>query len=129
MTADFVYVRLHGDQEIYASGYTDQALSRWAARVETWRHGREPVDAERASPNAAPELPGRDVYVYFDNDIKVRAPFDAMTLARMLGVTPDASEPKAAELPRPGLRRSEPAPRRDRPRAAAAAERRGVPSR
>ncbi len=57
-----VYVRLHGDEELYASGYTDEALDRWAERIGGWA-------AE-----------GRDVYVYFDNDAKGHAPFDAMRL-------------------------------------------------
>lgn len=62
VTADFVYVRLHGDEELYASGYTDEALDRWSGEL------REHLDA------------GRDVYAYFDNDLKVRAPYDAMGL-------------------------------------------------
>jgi uncharacterized protein YecE (DUF72 family) len=69
-TADFAYARLHGDEELYVSGYDDDALDRWAA----WT--REHLDA------------GRDAYLYFDNDVKVRAPFDAMGLI--------------ARLPRPG---------------------------
>ena len=62
ITSDFVYVRLHGEDELYVSGYTDESLRRWASLVTKWS------DA------------GRDVFVYFDNDAKVRAPFDAMTL-------------------------------------------------
>ena len=62
VTADFVYVRLHGSQELYVSGYTDAELDEWAARVQGWRRA------------------GRDVYAYFDNDAKVHAPFDAMRL-------------------------------------------------
>ena len=50
------------------SGYTPSALDEWAALVGGWR------DA------------GNDVFVYFDNDVKVRAPFDAMALAQRLGV-------------------------------------------
>jgi uncharacterized protein YecE (DUF72 family) len=69
-TADFVYARLHGDEELYVSGYDDDALDRWAE----WT--RAHLDA------------GRDAYLYFDNDVKVRAPFDAMGLI--------------ARLPRPG---------------------------
>ncbi|NMR21072.1 DUF72 domain-containing protein [Cellulomonas fimi] len=71
VTSDFVYVRLHGAEELYVSGYDDAALDAWADRVRAWSAG-----------NAAAE---RDVYVYFDNDVKVRAPFDAMALARRLG--------------------------------------------
>lgn len=61
-TADFCYVRLHGDEELYTSGYTDESLDRWAAELG---------DVLRR---------GMDVYAYFDNDVKVRAPYDAMGL-------------------------------------------------
>jgi uncharacterized protein YecE (DUF72 family) len=66
VTSDFVYVRLHGDVKIYTSGYSERALASWARRIRGW----------------AKE--GRDVYVYFDNDVKVRAPFDALNLMRNL---------------------------------------------
>ena len=66
VTADFAYVRLHGDAELYASGYTDAALDGWATTVGGW--------VER----------GHDAFVYFDNDVKVRAPYDAMALAQRL---------------------------------------------
>jgi uncharacterized protein YecE (DUF72 family) len=84
VTADFVYVRLHGDKEIYASGYSARALDHWAARIDAWRHGREPGDANRASVKPAPRRARRDVYCYFDNDMKVRAPFDADALRARL---------------------------------------------
>ncbi len=67
-TADVAYARLHGDAELYVSGYDDAALDAWAERVRGWQSS------------------GRDVFVYFDNDVKVRAPFDAMALAQRLGV-------------------------------------------
>jgi uncharacterized protein YecE (DUF72 family) len=85
VTADFVYVRLHGDEEIYASGYGDAALDRWARRLRAWRVGREPVDAQRIA-GATRDARPRDVYCYFDNDAKVRAPFDALGLAKRLRV-------------------------------------------
>ena len=66
-TADFDYVRLHGSKRLYASGYTATELDSWAEKIRRWRKG------------------GRDVYVYFDNDVKVRAPFDAINLAARLG--------------------------------------------
>jgi uncharacterized protein YecE (DUF72 family) len=86
LTADFVYLRLHGDKELYASGYDDAALDRWAARIDAWRQGRQVKDARRASGRAAPRRARRDVYCYFDNDIKVHAPYDAANLALRLGV-------------------------------------------
>ena len=70
ITADFVYVRLHGDTELYKSGYSSKALDRWAERIRTWSRLRE-------------------VYCYFDNtDVKLRAPVDAQTLMRKLDLTP-----------------------------------------
>lgn len=66
VTTDIAYVRLHGDTELYASGYSDQSLDEWADLLRGW--------AEQ----------GTDVHVYFDNDMKVRAPFDAMALAERL---------------------------------------------
>ena len=67
-TTDFRYVRLHGDTELYASGYTDQALDTWAERIGGWAGN------------------GQDVYVYCDNDAKVRAPYDAIGLLDRLGL-------------------------------------------
>jgi uncharacterized protein YecE (DUF72 family) len=83
VTADFVYVRLHGATERYASGYGRAALDRWAARVRAWAGGGEPADATRIA-GPAPARRGRDTYVYFDNDAKVRAPPDAQALAKRL---------------------------------------------
>lgn len=60
---DLAYVRLHGEERLYAGGYSDAALDRWAGRIRGW----------------AGE--GRDVYAYFDNDIDGQAPFDALRLA------------------------------------------------
>jgi uncharacterized protein YecE (DUF72 family) len=80
LTSNFVYCRLHGSEELYASGYDSGALDQWAARVAAWARGREPADAERVIHADGPKLPKRDVYVYFDNDVKVRAPFDAKGL-------------------------------------------------
>jgi uncharacterized protein YecE (DUF72 family) len=95
VTADFVYARLHGDTELYASGYSDSALDWWAERLRLWREGCEPQAGERASDRAARKCAARDVFVYFDNDAKVRAPFDASGLATRLGVTWNAAAPLA----------------------------------
>jgi uncharacterized protein YecE (DUF72 family) len=86
-TADFSYARLHGDQELYVSGYSDVGLDWWADRVRAWAAGGNPDGAHTvAAPLDRPG--GRDVFVYFDNDVKVRAPFDAMGLAARLGAGP-----------------------------------------
>ena len=84
VTSSFVYVRLHGSQELYVSGYDDQGLDWWAARVRVWASGGSSPDAHTVGRPAAPRPDGRDVYVYFDNDVKVRAPFDAMGLTARL---------------------------------------------
>ena len=81
-TADFVYVRLHGSRELYASGYGPGVLDIWAQRIRAWTAGRE-AKGPHAGPPASKRK--RDVYVYFDNDIKVRAPFDALVLKKKLG--------------------------------------------
>ena len=83
--SDFVYVRLHGADELYVSGYDNQALDRWAAKVKKWASGQTPSDGRTLSPKKA-KRQARDVFVYFDNDAKVRAPFDAMGLADRVGV-------------------------------------------
>ena len=84
VTADFLYLRLHGSEELYASGYDDAALDRWAARIRHWRRGAEPNDAELTDTSTRPPRRARDVYVYFDNDAKVRAPVDAQSLRKRL---------------------------------------------
>lgn len=86
VTADFVYCRLHGSEELYASGYDAKSLDAWAARVRAWARGGEPDDANRVIDEAGPRRARRDVYVYFDNDAKVRAPFDALALMDRLAV-------------------------------------------
>lgn len=82
VTTDLVYVRLHGDTELYASGYTAAALDRWAERVHAWAGDTaSPTEDTVAPDDPPPQAPqGRDVVVYFDNDMKVHAPFDALGL-------------------------------------------------
>jgi uncharacterized protein YecE (DUF72 family) len=94
VTAPLVYVRLHGHPLTYASGYSERALRRWAARVHEWL-GQ-----------------GRQVHVYFDNDALGRAPLDALRLRALLASPSPAA---AANAPAPtGAERS--APRRSAPR-------------
>lgn len=67
ITATFSYFRLHGDTELYASRYSQQALTKWAAMVRDWSQQG-------------------DVYVYFDNTANAHAPRDADRLAELLGI-------------------------------------------
>jgi uncharacterized protein YecE (DUF72 family) len=85
ITADFIYMRLHGDKEIYRSGYTDKSLRQWARRMAAWHKGMEPADARKVTAKLKPPQRPRDIYCFFDNtDVKLRAPFDAQTLAQLL---------------------------------------------
>ncbi len=86
VTADFIYMRLHGDKELYYSGYDDATLDDWARRIRAWNRGSEPRDVKKISTRKPPAARGRDVYCYFDNDAKVKAPVDAESLMRKLGV-------------------------------------------
>jgi uncharacterized protein YecE (DUF72 family) len=65
-TADFIYVRAHGTNGRYAGSYSEETLGGWASQIAEWRRN------------------GRDVYVYFDNDIKSAAPGNAQTLLKFL---------------------------------------------
>jgi uncharacterized protein YecE (DUF72 family) len=82
VTSNFVYCRLHGSEELYASGYEAKALDIWANRVVAWAQGGEVDNGRKASTRNAPRRKRRDVFVYFDNDMKVRAPFDAEQLSQ-----------------------------------------------
>ena len=82
LTSDFVYARLHGSEVLYVSGYEDVDIDAWACRVAAWATGNEPSDAECVIRKPASRRKARDVYVYFDNDAKVRAPFDAQALIK-----------------------------------------------
>lgn len=84
LTADFVYLRLHGDAELYASGYTDAALQHWARRIRTWNRGQQPGDAHLGASRKDATKGRKAIYCYFDNDLKVRAPFNARELLHRL---------------------------------------------
>jgi uncharacterized protein YecE (DUF72 family) len=74
LTADFGYIRLHGADELYVSGYTEQGLDAWASKISAW--------ADDVS----------DIYVYFDNDVKVYSPYDALALSSRLTAQPPRSQ-------------------------------------
>ncbi|MBA3564102.1 MAG: DUF72 domain-containing protein [Gammaproteobacteria bacterium] len=95
VTSDFIYVRLHGDKKIYVSGYTDAALDTWANKIRCWTRGKDAPDAQVVKP--ARKRRSRDVYVYFDNDVKVRAPADAVSLLNKLGVEIPPTPPERWE--------------------------------
>lgn len=66
VTADFVYVRLHGPGEAYQGEYGRKGLAPWAEAIRSWMRQ------------------GKDVYCYFDNDQSGFAPRDAECLQAMM---------------------------------------------
>jgi uncharacterized protein YecE (DUF72 family) len=65
VTADFVYIRLHGPGAKYQGSYSDEVLKEWAVRMRRWRRQ------------------GKNVFIYFDNDQAGYAAFNAATLRGM----------------------------------------------
>lgn len=82
LTSDFVYCRLHGPETRNAPGYDNPTLDVWVNRLRAWALGGEPLDAERVGGKGRPRR--RDVFVYFDNTKKLRAPANALELIRRL---------------------------------------------
>ncbi|HVW93372.1 MAG TPA: DUF72 domain-containing protein [Devosia sp.] len=99
LAADFVYCRLHGSTELYNSGYTPAELDRWAARIEAWANGRPMRDGNFVT-DPLDDHRRRDVFLFFDNTDKLKAPDDAHGLMRRLNVeakgTPWPEAPSAS---------------------------------
>jgi uncharacterized protein YecE (DUF72 family) len=72
VTASFIYIRAHGTDGRYAGNYGNVALAEWASLIARWR------------------AQGRDVYVYFDNDVKSAAPMDAKRLLELTAEGPQS---------------------------------------
>ena len=66
ITADFVYIRFHGEGGSYASKYTDGELKSWARKIKKWQKG------------------GLDVYAYFNNDVGGFAVENAKSLINLV---------------------------------------------
>lgn len=66
VTADFVYIRLHGPGDKYQGSYTTATLKKWAADIKQWMNN------------------GLDIYVYFDNDQEGFAAFNAIKLQELV---------------------------------------------
>jgi uncharacterized protein YecE (DUF72 family) len=109
VTADFLYLRLHGATELYRSRYSEDMLERWAKRIQTWRAGGRPADADLVVKDFEPVSRARDVYCYFDNTDKVHAPANALRLLEMVNgpgnIAPAAPPPaKSAAASRAAAR-------------------------
>jgi uncharacterized protein YecE (DUF72 family) len=65
-TASWVYIRNHGPTGRYHGNYGKDALAGWADQIAGWQEE------------------GRDVWCFFDNDVKSAAPADAAKLAELV---------------------------------------------
>ena len=68
VTADFVYIRLHGPGDAYKGDYSDELLHTWAEKIIEWKNN------------------GKEVYFYFDNDEKGYAPKNAGRLIELVKI-------------------------------------------
>jgi hypothetical protein len=87
VTADFISIRLHGADELYASGYTGPALDEWARKIRCWSKGGTPENARLPTPLPPTRKQGREVFTYFDNDVKTHVPFDAISPGKRFRLT------------------------------------------
>ena len=83
LSADFVYVRLQEAEADVETGYGAKALETWATLAKAWERGEEPDQFPLAAPNGKP-LKSRDVFIYFINGAKERAPAAAEALIQRL---------------------------------------------
>ena len=84
VTGDFVYVRLESAEERFPQGYSDEALDGWAGAARLWAAGGAPEGLPCAGVEPVPKTP-REVFVFFINGAKVRAPAAAQALLARLG--------------------------------------------
>jgi uncharacterized protein YecE (DUF72 family) len=84
LTADFVYARLRRSAANVPTGYPRDALKKWARRALTWAAGGEPDDLPRIAPKTRTAVRSREVFLYFINGAKERAPAAAECLISLL---------------------------------------------
>jgi len=84
LTSNFVYARLRRSTASCATGYPLAALKQWALRAQTWAEGKEPTDLPRVAPQSGAAAEPRDVFIYFINGAKERAPAAAQKLISLL---------------------------------------------
>jgi uncharacterized protein YecE (DUF72 family) len=83
LSADFVYARLQEAKADVETGYGAKALETWALLAKAWERGEEPDQFPFAASKGKP-LKSRDVFIYFINGAKVRAPAAAEALLQRL---------------------------------------------
>jgi uncharacterized protein YecE (DUF72 family) len=87
LTSTFVYARLRRSTAAVVTGYSLADLKRWSRRANSWAQGKEPTDLPRVAPPAKTKdaTAPRDVFLYFINGAKERAPAAAQKLITLLG--------------------------------------------
>jgi len=88
LTSDFVYARLMKSEAKVKTGYRAKALDQWADAVQIWAKGGEPEGLPRIGAKSK-AAKSRDVFVYFINGAKERAPAGAQALLSRLGFKPN----------------------------------------
>lgn len=91
LTADFVYARLMDSSAKLATGYGPKALTQWTERVRAWSDGKAPDDLPRVADTDG-RLKAKEVYVFFINGAKERAPAAAQALLGKLGWQPTTDD-------------------------------------
>jgi uncharacterized protein YecE (DUF72 family) len=84
VTADFVYVRLRQCDAKLETGYMASALRTWADHAHRWAQGKLVTELPLIAPKSKPPAIPRDVFVYFINGAKERAPAAAQALIAIL---------------------------------------------
>jgi uncharacterized protein YecE (DUF72 family) len=85
LTSTFVYARLRRASAAVATGYPLDDLKKWSRRAQTWAKGNEPSDLPRIAAKPRTTAGPRDVFIYFINGAKERAPAAAQKLISLLG--------------------------------------------
>lgn len=78
ITSDHIYLRLHGDESFYRTQYEDSQINFFARRLQAWVQGRYPPHSQNLLNEEF--SPPQDIFVYFDNDLKIHAPQNALKL-------------------------------------------------
>ncbi|MDM0107520.1 DUF72 domain-containing protein [Variovorax sp. J22R24] len=84
LTGDFVYARLMNSDAKFENGYAPKALDAWADAAKTWAEGGTPAALPRIEDGKAKASRARDVFVYFINGAKEKAPAAAGALIKRL---------------------------------------------
>jgi uncharacterized protein YecE (DUF72 family) len=84
LTSTFVYARLRRSTASCATGYPLASLKEWSGHVRIWASGKEPADLPRVAAMGAKAGQPRDVFLYFINGAKERAPAAAQKLISIL---------------------------------------------